>query len=56
VIDVQLHNLVLGVVTFDLKRENPLVDLSRKRLFFREEEVLSELLRKGGSTFNLIGG
>ena len=51
-IDVQLHNLVLRVVTLDLKRQHPFIHLSLKRLFAREKKILGQLLCKRRATFD----
>ena len=52
---VQLHDLVLGVIAFDLQRHYPLVYLARVRLFAREKQVLRKLLCQCRPTFNFVG-
>src|SRR5205085_10707044 len=46
VVDVQLHDLLLRVVAFDLERDEPLVELARVGLLGGEEQTLGYLLRQ----------
>ena len=53
-IDVQLHDLVLGVVTLDLQRQHPFIHFAFERLFAGEEKILCELLCQRRSAFNFF--
>ncbi len=56
VVRVQLHDLLLRVVTLDLKRQQPLVYLATISLLFCEKQILSKLLRQGRATFHFFRG
>ena len=60
---VELHYLVLCVVTFDLHREHPFVHLALDRLdveppvfFTRDKKVLGKLLSERRSALNFVAG
>jgi hypothetical protein len=55
VVDVQLHDLVFGVVALDLERENPFVNFACVRLLFGQKQVLGELLSERRTAFDFIG-
>jgi hypothetical protein len=44
VVRVQLHDLVLGVITLNLQRENPFIHFALESLFARQKKILGELL------------
>ena len=50
-VEVELEDLVLGVVCFHVEGEQQLLRLAAERLFVAEEEVLHELLRDGARAF-----
>src|ERR1044071_102714 len=52
-VDVHLHDLLLGVVAFDLERADPLVELAGVGLLGGEEEALGELLREGRAALEI---
>ena len=47
-VDVELENLILGKVLFNLERQQGFIKLANVGLFRRKEEVLCHLLRDGG--------
>ena len=53
---IELHDLILGVIAFDLKRQSPLVHLSFESLLFGEKQILGKLLRERRATFDLVAG
>jgi len=44
------------VIAFDLKRQRPFVHLSFEGLSLDRNKILGQLLRKRGSSFNLVAG